>query len=499
MKLTIFAKLFLAIFLSMLVTLGAMTASIQWVFRQGFDEYLRKVEETRLEKLTKLLEEDYRKQGSWEFLYANQDYWMTLLRQSNGQTQASNEDSPEPQPEPPRPPPPDFLGGGAGFPAPPPHDHRHRHGPHHGDLFRNGDLRVLDTNRQQIIGPPFDMQAGGKEILRPITYGGSTVGWLGFLPHKPPLSGIESVFIQQQGQASYVILGLVLIIALLVSLLLARQFLLPVRRLAAGAKSLAGGNYDTQVKIVSRDELGELGRDFNLLARTLKRNEESRRQWVADTSHELRTPLAVLRSEVEALQDGIREATPDRLRSIHTEIMGMGKLVDDLYQLSLYDLGALNYRMESLDVMELLAEAIQSFKTRFDVKNIRLALHCGASSHVKISGDSGRLRQLFMNLLENSLRYTDSGGTCMVDIEKTPRTAIINIRDSAPGVPEESLDRLFDRFYRADKSRSRESGGSGLGLSICKNIVEAHGGTIRADHSQLGGLWLRVELPLLRP
>lgn len=496
MKLTIFAKLFLAIFLSMLVTLGAMTASIQWVFRQGFDEYLQKVEETRLEKLATLLEAGYGEQGSWDFLYGNQDYWITLLRQSIGQTEISIGEPPEP--EPPPPPNPDFLGGEWGFPGPPPHRH-HRHGPHRGGLFRNGHLRVLDNNRQQVIGPPFEIQAGDKETLRPITYGGNTVGWLGFLPRKPQLSGIESVFIQQQGQASYAILGLVLMIALLVSLLLARQFLLPVRRLAAGAKSLAAGNYDTQVEITSRDELGELGRDFNLLARTLKRNEESRRQWVADTSHELRTPLAVLRSEVEALQDGIREATPDRLRSIHAEILGMGKLVDDLYQLSIYDLGALNYRMESLDVVELLEETMYGFKTRYDGKNIRLALRCGTSSHVKIRGDSDRLRQLFINLLENSLRYTDSGGACLVDIEKSTTSAIINIRDSAPGVEDESLTRLFDRFYRADKSRSRESGGSGLGLAICKNIVEAHGGSIRASHSELGGLWLRVELPLLRP
>ncbi|MGZ8218659.1 ATP-binding protein [Methylomagnum sp.] len=496
MKLSIFAKLFLAIFLSMLVTLGAMTASIQWVFRQGFGEYLRKVEETRLEKLAALLEEDYGEQGSWDYLRGNQEYWLTLLRQSIGQTETPAREAPEPEHdhEPPRPPPPRFFGDEPSFFIPP-HGH-HRPGPHRGDLFRNGHVRVLDTNRQQIIGPPFEIQADAKETLRPITQAGKPVGWLGFVPHKSPLNRLESVFIQQQGQASYAILGLVLIIAFLVALVLARQFLLPVRRLASGAKSLAAGNYDTQVAISSRDELGELGRDFNLLARTLKRNEESRRQWVADTSHELRTPLAVLRSEVEALQDGIREATPDRLRSIHAEVLGMGKLVDDLYQLSLYDLGALNYRMEPLDIIELAEEAVQGFKTRFDGKNIRLSLRCGISNLV-ISGDSGRLRQLLMNLLENSLRYTDGGGTCLMDIEKSLTSAIINIQDSAPGVTNESLGQLFDRFYRADKSRSRESGGSGLGLSICKNIVEAHGGNIRASHAELGGVWLRIELPLL--
>jgi two-component system sensor histidine kinase BaeS len=321
------------------------------------------------------------------------------------------------------------------------------------------------------------------------------VGWLGLLPNEIINDHLELAFIRQQAQANLLILGLALALTVIASFLLARQIVLPVRRIAVGAKALAAGNFDEQIPVAGKDELGNLAADFNVLARTLKRNEEARRQWMADISHELRTPLAILRGEIEALQDGVRQPNPERLRSLHAEVVGLGKLVDDLHELAVSDLGAMTYRMEPLELVEILDEAVADCRHRFNDKGIELRLP-GTRPRLNVSGDAGRLRQLFLNLLENSCRYTDPGGFCEVTTEADGTLAIIDVQDSPPGVPEEAMARLFERLFRVDRSRSRGLGGSGLGLAICKNIAEAHGGGISARGSRYGGLWIRLELPL---
>lgn len=485
MKPTLFGKLFLAIFLGMLATLGAMAFSAQWSFRQGFEDYLQKVEEQRMADLAGRLEQDYGYHGSWDFLRDNPEYWFALLNRASGHGHPPPHHFE---------PPPEFPFADAGRP-PPPH-REHPPGPP-GELFQHGHLRVLDAERRQLVGPPpGGIEPGSREILHPIAHHGATVGWIGFLPDLFAADRLEAAFIRQNTRAHYAILGLTLGVSLLLSLVLARQLLKPVRRLADGAKILASGRYDIQIPLSGRDELGQLASDFNLLARALQRHEQTRRQWVADTSHELRTPLAILRSEVEALLDGIREPTPERLRSLHAEILGLGKLVDDLHELSIHDLGALNYRMEKLDLAELAVDIAGGFTPRFQANNIQFISPPPSIQIIRISGDAWRLRQLLRNLLENSLRYTDADGTCQLEIHRTDTLAVVDIRDSAPGVADDALERLCERFFRADKSRSRALGGTGLGLAIAKSIVDAHGGRLEARHSPLGGVWMRVELPL---
>lgn len=511
MKLTIFTKLFLAIFLSLLLILAAMTASVQWSFRQDFSEYLRNVEQARLLGLARTLGQAYSEHGSWDFLRGNQDYWLGLLRQARALLPGDGPDeawpggfdpAPRPHPQPPRLEPPPGMPEAFGPEPPPPPRHGPRpgeppHQHHDNELFRNGDLRVLDADRSMLVGPPFGLPPNGKEDLYPIVHQGQAVGWLGFMPRPFKADRLEAAFIQQQAKANRVILGLVLGLSVLVSLLLARQFLLPVRRLAQGAQALAQGRYAVRIPVSSRDELGQLARDFNRLAKALERHEQARRQWVADTSHELRTPLAVLRSEIEALMDGIREPSSERLRSLHHEVLALGKLVDDLHALSLSDLGALNCRMEALDLGELLDGIVEGFKPRFEAKGIALCPPAASVAPLRVLGDAGRLRQLFMNLLENSLRYTDPAGRCELALRREGGEAVVLVEDSPPGVDDESLARLFERFYRAEHSRNRALGGAGLGLAIGLGIAEAHRGTLEAGHSRLGGLSLRVALPLL--
>ncbi|MEZ4483317.1 MAG: ATP-binding protein [Syntrophotaleaceae bacterium] len=276
---------------------------------------------------------------------------------------------------------------------------------------------------------------------------------------------------------------------------LAQRLVRRITSLAAATHLLTAGKYDTRVPAGTSDELDQLAHDFNSLAQALERNQQLRRQWVADIAHELRTPLAVLRGEIEALQDGVRPRSAASLAMLHDEIMHLNRLVEDLYQLSLADINALSYCKESTDLGETLRQAIEPFRGEFTERGIELNCAIPAST-IFILGDKARLHQLFSNLLENSLRYTDSGGELKVRATKTPAQVTIDFEDTAPGVPGDKVRHLFDRLFRVEGSRSRRTGGAGLGLALCKTIVEAHDGTITARPSPLGGLWVEIVLPL---
>jgi two-component system sensor histidine kinase BaeS len=305
-------------------------------------------------------------------------------------------------------------------------------------------------------------------------------------------------FVEKQRRSFALIALIMAAAAALLSIPLAQQLVKRITTLAAATHRLAAGKYDTRVPAAVSDELGQLARDFNSLAQTLERNEQLRRQWVADISHELRTPLAVLRGEIEALEDGVRPQTPQSLAMLHGEVMHLSRLVDDLYQLSLADIGALSYRKEPIDLGKVLIQAVEPFRGEFEARDIRLNSQIPAEPPLTILADGRRLHQLFSNLLENSLRYTDPGGELRIRLAAGRDRVSIHFEDSTPGVPEDKLERLFDRLFRVEGSRSRATGGAGLGLAMCKNIVEAHDGTITARPSPLGGVGVEIVLPLER-
>ncbi len=352
---------------------------------------------------------------------------------------------------------------------------------------------LLDEAKSPVYGPP-TLPRG--LALRPLAHNGKTVGYLGMLPPRNVSDARQLRFVQEQKNAFSLIALAVVALAALLSVPLARQMVRRIRDLASATHLLASGRFDTRVSGDSSDELGQLSRDFNTLALTLEKNEAARRQWVADISHELRTPLSVLRGEIEAFQDGVREATPQAIGALHGEVMKLGRLVEDLYELSLSDLGALTYRRTDTDLGRLLRQAIDPYRHEFAGREILLEADVPPDPPFPAFADPDRLTQLFSNLLENSLKYTDGGGRLKVRIEREGRTATVHFEDSGPGVPASELPRLFDRLYRVEGSRSRATGGAGLGLAICRNIVEAHNGTIAAFPSPMGGLWVKLELPL---
>jgi two-component system sensor histidine kinase BaeS len=218
---------------------------------------------------------------------------------------------------------------------------------------------------------------------------------------------------------------------------------------------------------------------------------------MADVSHELRTPIAILKGELEAIEDGVRPADAETIRSLQAEVARLGKLVDDIHDLSLADVGGLAFRFENVDLEPLLHEVVDAARSALEARRLRIEISAPVNE-VVVRADPQRLRQLFTNLLANTMRYTHEGGRVRVALRRSENRAIVDWEDSEPGVPVDALPKLFDRFFRVEHSRSRESGGSGLGLAICKSIVDAHGGSIVARASELGGVLVQVQLPMAR-
>lgn len=480
------------LFLAMLAVAGAvilcMFLVMRWSFDRGFLRYVHALDLERLDALAAGLEEAYSAEGSWRFLRDDPRRLRGLLRGAmadrfrdaspggpRGEEDAEGAPPPRPRMGPWR-----WSGAPQRFPQEP-----------GGGFFRR--VVLLDEGKNRILGPP---AAPGNLSLTPLVHDGATVGYLGLLPPRIVSEARQMRFVEEQKQAFALTALAVVVVAALLSIPLARQMVRRIRDLASATHQLASGKFDTRVPAGSSDELGQLSRDFNTLALTLEKNEEARRLWVADISHELRTPLSVLRGEIEALQDGVREATPQAIGALHGEVMKLGRLVNDLYELSLSDLGGLTYRRTDTDLVRLLLQALDPYRQEFAGRDIALEADLPVGRPFPLFADPDRLHQLFSNLLENSLKYTDAGGRLQVSIERREWTATVHFQDSGPGVPPSEMGRLFDRLYRVEGSRSRATGGAGLGLAICRNIVEAHNGTIAAFPSPMGGLWVKVDLPL---
>jgi two-component system sensor histidine kinase BaeS len=302
-------------------------------------------------------------------------------------------------------------------------------------------------------------------------------------------------FLEQLRASLWWILAFAVAFSALAATLLARHFRRPIQSLAGGAGMLAEGRFDVRLPASRSDELGELARHFNTLAQRLDSAESARRQWVADTSHELRTPLAVLRAQLEAIQDGVRSAGPDTVDAMLRQVLALNKLIDELYALARADVGALDVKPERLDLWQLACGQARAFEARLQAAGLQLDIG-PPPPRALVMADPDRMRQVLDNLLENSLRYTAAGGRVRVTAELKGAALHLHLDDSAPGVPDEALGRLAQRFYRVDASRSRAHGGAGLGLALCRRLLEAQGASLRFAHAPLGGLRATIAIPL---
>jgi two-component system sensor histidine kinase BaeS len=329
---------------------------------------------------------------------------------------------------------------------------------------------------------------------RAIVVDGSTAGYLQVAKPLRPNDAMALAFLEQLGDSLVLIVAASVILSALAAVLLASHFRQPIHRLAAGAARLSEGDFATRIEVERSDELGELANAFNRLAGKLAEAESSRRAWVADTSHELRTPIAVLRAQLEAIQDGVRTASPETVASMLRQVLALNKLVDELYTLAQSDVGELALEPAAAQLAPLVQAHALAFEDRMAAAGLALAVDRLPDAQVRI--DARRIGQVLDNLLENCVRYTDPGGRVVLHGAIDGGLALIHIDDSKPGVPDGALSRLAERFYRVDASRSRARGGAGLGLALCERIVAAHGGTLAFSHSPLGGLRATLTLPL---
>ncbi len=469
-------KLILALSSLALILCFALYYLIQWSFDRGMAHYVNQQERQVLNEVAESLSGFYQQHGSWQGLSENPRKFHDIIRSELGRTDRS----------PPRRPPPGPGSKGDGVQGDgPPH---HRRG-HNGRDFRPS---LLDAHRHTVVG-----RSHKKSLDVEVLYQGEIVGWLS-VPR--PRHSFEQMNISLRSNVliAFGVLGCVLVfVVVFIGVPLSRHFGRPIREIALVTKSLTEGDYDINIRSRRSDEIGQLARDVEILAKTLKSNEQSRSRWVADISHELRTPLAITLGEVEAMLDGVRPINEDNIISIKNEVNHLSVLVNDLYELSNAEIGALRYNKVPVDFRQVLSQSIQRFNALFNERNFTVEVSI-PKDEVWVNGDVQRLNQLFNNLFSNELKYADEAARVNVLLENDGETLIFVIEDSGPGVSREHQSKLFDYIYRVENSRNRATGGSGLGLSICRKIVEAHDGTILSAESELGGLKLILSLPIIR-
>jgi two-component system sensor histidine kinase BaeS len=458
-------KLFLAIAGANAVLALAAYLVFSWSFDRGLAEHLHRSDQARLDAVVAALAAGYAREGGWGWLGDDRARWSDFTRDALGVPRARRPGAEE---------------GEGSRPAAT------------GDLPLTFDLRLqlLDADRGVLIGRP---ELARDAVLKPIERDGRVVGYLGYLPRPDRVAAVERALAAQQHLQFAALAAGMLVAALALGAGLAHWLTRRTRALARGTTALIQGDYDVRLDAAGEDELAQLARNFNELAATLAANRRARQQWIADIAHELRTPLAVLRGEIEALQDGVRPLGPASLGSLAQEVGQLARLVEDLRLLSLSDLGALDHCKEPLELGEAIEDAVAAQRRALDERRIavELALERGA----RILGDAARLGQVLGNLLQNTLRYTDSPGRLAIALRRANGRVVVDWQDSSPGVPEEDLPRLTDRLFRVERSRHRAGGGSGLGLAIARAIVEAHDGELVARASPLGGLWWELSFP----
>ena len=284
-------------------------------------------------------------------------------------------------------------------------------------------------------------------------------------------------------------------IALLLTFLLSRRILAPVKALTGAARQFGKGDFSHRVEYKGKGELSELASSFNSMAEDLERTERLRRNMVADVAHELRTPLSNLKGYLEAISDGVVKPDEATIKSLNEEASSLSRLVEDLQELSLSDAGKLRMIVQPDDISRLIKETITVFQTKAAAKSLTISADLPAALPL-VNIDSHRIKQVLYNLLDNAVAHSSKEGRITVTVREQNDKVYVSVADTGEGIPAEDLPMIFERFYRVDKSRARATGGSGLGLTIAKRLVEAHDGTIEVKSKPGQGSTFTFSLPV---
>ncbi len=360
-------------------------------------------------------------------------------------------------------------------------------------LLLDGDGRVVvdhGLTGTSLIGTVYQVQSGDESL--PLSVQGIQVGALVYQTNESPAPGRTALrFLQPLVNISVV----PAVLTLIIGLFLMRRVVNPLANVISAAQSVAAGDLSTRVQSSGPDDLRALSDSFNQMAESLQSSDRKRRDMLADIAHELRTPLSVMRGRMEGIVDGIYPVDESQIALVLEETYLVERLVEDLRILTLAESRQLHLEQRPVDLGELAKRAASLFEAEAAEKGFRFSLDIQPDLPM-VSGDAQRLEQVISNLVGNALRYTPDGGQINIQVDLIPDAVRVRVSDTGPGVPEEDLPHIFDRFWRGDKSRSRAAGGAGLGLAIARQLVEAQGGAIRASNLPGGGLEVTFSLPL---
>lgn len=483
-----------------LVLLTTLVLLIQWSIRNGMVDYVNTKEIESLSPVIALLSKEYKKTDSWSAIAGKQSKFIRLINK-----QLNGDDLPPPH-RPRRPPPPEHFDSNfeRGFePGFAPENNREPNSPPPMGT-PSVYYALFDVNDDFVVGKYLEDLTYGKA---PILVDKEVVGYFAVSKRDRLTEGYELDYIEKQQEHLWVIALVMMLFVILLTLPLTRHVVEPIKSIARGMHRLTQGDYKQPIDLRRNDELGELSRDYNELALTLAENESTRKRWLANISHELRTPVAILSLELEAMLDGIRPMTKENIVSANDELKHLAKLIDDLHQLTIADVGGMQYTKQNEDLTLLLNGEKNKYQSYLADTNIELTFDL-LCDPLHIYGDKTRLFQLFENIINNSIKYSEANNvriSSRVEVRLNENLTgnvdqsfvILTFEDDGVGVEEQHLPHLFEYLYRTDESRNRKTGGAGIGLSICNNIVVAHQGEVSAVKSSLGGLAIRIKLPLV--
>lgn len=470
-------RLFVIILTVNVAIAGVVFVAVSRSLDKGFIEYLDHTQTRRAKALAEELANEWTLRGDWQWLRSSPRAWHHLVRRQ--------------------------LWPGSTY-----DDHKID------QLSSPRDFVLHDAKDRPVVKLPPSRQSPGSLRWIDITYADQLIGKLGYRPPQQLMARVERLFLSRQRRNLATIVAALGLTSLLLAGGLSWWLGRRTRGMAIATRGLTQGDYSLRLVERGRDELSSLAQDFNVLAATLEANRSARNRWVSDIAHELRTPLAVLRGEIEAMQDGIRPLDLDNLSSLAQEVAQLERLVADLRLLSQSDDGALEVELAPLDLAASLHARLEEASGWLQDQQIQLETCLEHSpehspehdpehsperdpeySPAWVRGDSQRLRQLWTILLDNTCSYTTPPGKLRVSLTAAPGRWLLRWEDSAPGVPSVELSRLTERLYRVEGSRNRASGGSGLGLSIAQALARAHGADMQADTSPLGGLRWTLSFP----
>ena len=292
-------------------------------------------------------------------------------------------------------------------------------------------------------------------------------------------------------EATLIALTVATLIAVAISALISQRVIAPVRDMMHASRQIAQGNYGRRVSLPANrpvtdlDEMGQLAHSFNQMAAQLEESDTLRRQLIGDVTHELTTPLTVIKGSMEGLIDGVLPSEPETFQQVYHEAARLQRLVTDLQELSRVEAGTYELHTQPVDLAALTSSVTNRLRRQYEDKGVQLNVHLPPGL-LMAEADPDRISQVLINLIGNALQYTPAGGQVDVTVRRKNNGALFTIADTGVGFAAEHLPHLFTRFYRADKSRARSSGGSGIGLTIARHLVEAHGGQIWAESAGLG-------------